>query len=253
MAKPILVANWKNHPGSLSEARALLKSLSKNSGLYKNLSVFIAPPATYFELVSLRAHSFARLASQDIPAFSSGVHTGLITSDILKSFGVRLCIIGHSEQRARGETSAEVSEKVKIALRAGITPLVCVGEKVRDTDGEHFEFLREELKSSLAGLRAKAARGIMIAYEPAWVIGKHAKDALPPVELAQSVIFLRKQLADLYGRKVAESIPILYGGSVEEDNAGVLMRETSVRGFLIGHASLRAGSFKAIANSLISK
>lgn len=253
MAKPILVANWKNHPGSLSEARWLLRGLSKNSKLYKKLSLFIASPAPYFELVSLRAKNFARLASQDIAAFSQGTSTSVITPDILKSFGVRLAILGHSERRAQGETSAEVSEKVKVALRSGIVPLVCVGEKTRDVDGEHFDFLREELKSSLSGLNVKAARQIIIAYEPAWVIGKSAKDALPPAELAQSIIFLKKQLADLYGRKVAESIPILYGGSVEPENAGALMRETYVRGFLVGHASLKAGSFKAIADSLTSK
>lgn len=253
MAKPILVANWKNHPGSLTEAKALLKRLSRDSGFYKSLALFVAPPTPYFELVSLRAKNFARLASQDIAAFSQGTYTGLLTPDILKSFGVRLAIIGHSERRAQGETSGEVSEKIKVALRSGIVPLVCIGEIERDVDGEHFDFLREELKSSLSGINAKAARGLIIAYEPAWVIGKAAKDALPPAELAQSVIFLKKQLSDLYGRKVAENIPILYGGSVEPENAHTLMRKTYIKGFLVSHASLKAESFKAIAESLISK
>ncbi len=253
MAKPILVANWKNRPGSLSEAKALLKNLSKKSRLYKNLSVFIAPPAPYFDLVSTRTKNFAKLASQDIPPLSQGTFTGMITPEILKSFGVRLAIIGHSERRLLGETSTDVSEKIKTALRSGIAPLVCIGEKNRDADGEHFEFLRDELKKSLAGLNARSAREILIAYEPAWAIGKGAKDALIPSELTQSVIFLKKQLADLYGRSVAESIPILYGGSVEGENAGSLMRETYIRGFLVGHASLSAGSFEEIAESLISK
>ncbi|KKW13875.1 MAG: Triosephosphate isomerase [Parcubacteria group bacterium GW2011_GWA2_50_10b] len=253
MAKPILVANWKNHPGSLAEAKALLKGLSKEARLYKNLSLFIAPPAPYLELAALKARNFARLACQDMAAFSQGTYTAMLTPDILKSLGVRLAIIGHSERRALGETSAQVVDKVKVALRAGIVPLVCIGEQARDVDGEHFDILREELKSSLSGLNAKTARGIIIAYEPVWVIGKSAKDALPPAELAQTVIFLKKQLSDLYGRSVAESIPILYGGAVEPENAGALMRETYIKGFLVGHASLKPESFKSIAESLLTK
>lgn len=242
MAKPILVANWKNHPGSIAEARNLLNGLAKNSKLYKNLSVFIAPPAPYFELVSGRKN-FASLAAQDLA----------LPVEILKSFGVRLAIIGHSDRRAQGESSEMVSQKIKLALKAGIVPLLCIGEKTRDADGEHFEYLREELKASLAGISAKMAREILIAYEPAWAIGKTAKDALPSAELAQSVIFLKKQLADLYGRKIADNIPILYGGSVEPENAGTLMRETYVRGFLVGHASLDRKSFEKIARSLTEK
>src|SRR3989344_9565372 len=150
MARPILIANWKNHPGSLSEARTLLRQLSRDRRVYKKLSLFIAPPFTYFELVSERLGSFGRLASQNISSLPPGNYTGQVTPDILKSFGVRLAIIGHSECRALGETSEVVSQKVKIALRSGITPLVCIGEISRDQDGEHFEFLRDELKSSLA-------------------------------------------------------------------------------------------------------
>jgi triosephosphate isomerase (TIM) len=124
MAKPVLVANWKNHPGSLDEAKSLLRDISRDSRFYKKLSLFIAPPLPYLELVSSRAGNFYKTAVQDIPLVSQGTHTGVITPDILKSFGVRLVILGHSERRALGETNAHVSLKVKIALRAGITVLV---------------------------------------------------------------------------------------------------------------------------------
>ena len=214
MAKPILVANWKNHPKSLAEAKRLLNKLSRKASVYKKTSFYIAPPLVYFESTSVRSN-FAQLASQDISSVLQGTHTGEVTPDILKSFGVRLSIIGHSERRALGETNESVSKKIKIALRAGIIPLVCIGEKARDQDGEHFEFLRNQLKSSLAGLSRKAdVSKLVIAYEPAWAISKHADDAMKPNDLSQSVIFIRKILTDLFGRKVAESIPILYGGSV---------------------------------------
>ncbi|MDO8565085.1 MAG: triose-phosphate isomerase [bacterium] len=242
MAKPILVANWKNHPNSLSEAQKLLKEMSKKRELYKKVALFIAPPQPYLESTLLRTRNFAKLASQNF-----------FSPEILKSFGVRLAIIGHSDYRALGESSEIVSQKIKLALRASIVPLVCIGESVRDVDGEHFEFLREELKSSLSGLKPLEAGKIAIAYEPIWTIGKRAKDALSAPELAESVIFIKKVLTQLFNRAVAEKIPILYGGSVEPANAGELMVGTGVRGFLVGHASLSAKSFETIAKSLLGK
>ncbi|MBI2087023.1 MAG: triose-phosphate isomerase [Candidatus Zambryskibacteria bacterium] len=250
MAKPILVANWKNHPSSPEEAKKLLKELSKKRKLFKKTTLFIAPPFTYFESVSERITGFGRLAAQNISSLPPGNYTGQVTPDILKNFGVRLCILGHSERRGFGETSEHIAKKVKAALRSGIAPLVCIGEKERDAEGEHFEFLREQLKSSLAGLNAKAAAKTAIAYEPVWAIGKSAKDAINLTELSQTVIFIKKVLADLFGRKTAEAIAILYGGSVEPDNANELMRNSGIRGFLVGHASLDAKSFNAIAESL---
>lgn len=250
----MLVANWKNHPGSLSEAKALIRQLAKDSRLYQKFSLFIAAPLPYFELISLYGRSFAHLASQDMAPLARGTYTGMITPDILKSFGVRLTILGHSERRALGETSKEVSEKVKIALRSGITPLVCVGEKTRDADGEHFEFLREQLKLSLSGLERRIdIAKLAIAYEPLWAIGKRAQDAIEPSDLSQSALFIRKVLTDMFGRALAERVPILYGGAVESVNAGTLLRGAKIRGFLVGHASLNAKSFKAVAESLISK
>ena len=254
MAKPILIANWKNHPKSLAEARALLRQLSRNSRLYKKLSLFVAPPFTYFESVSERLGNFGQLAAQNISSLPPGNYTGQVTPDILKSFGVRLAIIGHSERRGFGETSEHVAKKVKTALRSGITPLVCIGEVSRDQDGEHFEFLREQLRFSLIGLSRRAdISKLVVAYEPVWAIGKSAKDAIESVDLSQLVIFIRKVLTDMFGRKQAEHIPILYGGSVEPTNAGALLHETGIRGFLVGHASLNAKNFEVIARSLIEK
>lgn len=253
MAKPILVANWKNHPSSISEAESLIKKIIKDRALYKKLSLAIAPPAPYFELVSDRVGNFAKLASQDL-SLVSGTRTGEVTLDILKSFGVRIAIIGHSERRNLGESSEEVSQKVRLALRSGITPLVCVGEEDFDTDGEHFEFLRRQIKQSLSSLgrRADLSR-LAIAYEPAWAIGKRAKNAMSPLDLSQSVIFIRKVLVDMFTRATAESVPILYGGSVEPANAEGLFRGTGIRGFLVGHTSLEARAFRAVAETLISK
>lgn len=251
MIKPILVANWKNHPESTAKAGTLLTALSKNASIYKKINTYIAPPFTYFESTSKSIKRYASIASQDIFFTIAGTYTGAVTPDILKSFGVCLSIIGHSERRILGETNEVVRDKIKCALRSNITPLLCVGEFERDAEGNHFEFIREELRLSLEGVRRREDAGkLIIAYEPVWAIGKKAKDAIQPDDLSEMVIFIKKVLSDIFGRESAECIPILYGGSVESSNAKPILR-SGINGFLVGHASLDPKNFKAIAETLI--
>jgi len=252
MAKRILVANWKNFPDSLQQVGEILDGYSKNSSVFKKISTFIAPPLSYFESVSKRTKSFAHLASQDI-FIEKGTITGLVGADILKSFGVRLSIIGHSERRSLGETNEFVSEKIKKALKENIIPLVCVGESERDREGEYLEFIRHELRLSLAGVKRKDdAKKLIIAYEPIWAISTKAKGAIEAEDLAQMVIFIKKILTDLYGRETADRIPILYGGSVDQNNVSDFV-QTGISGFLVGRASLDSKKFSEIAKSLIKK
>lgn len=253
MAKPILVANWKNRPGSLPEAVSLLKGLSKNKELYKKINLFIAPPYTYFGEAAKAVKSFAGFASQDLFPIEKGSYTGFITPEILKSFGVKLAILGHSERRSVGETSAQVSLKARAALRAGIMPLVCVGEQIRDSEGEHFEFLREQMRSSLAGLKKNDAAKLIIAYEPVWAIGEKAKRVIDPSELAETILFIKKVLTEIFGRSSAEKVPLLYGGSVDPGNAGALLKNSGIRGFLVGRVSLSGKSFREVAEALLVK
>lgn len=250
MAKPILVANWKNYPGSLDEAKSLLKGYAKKKDIYKKTHLFIAPPTAYFE--SVAAKGVGELASQDFSSLK-GTYTGTIQAEILKSFGVRLAIVGHSERRALGESVSEVAEKAAKALKSGIVPLICFGEKVRDAEGEHFDFLRHELKALLAHIGKKDVAKVMLAYEPLWAVGSEAKGAIDPLELSQTLVFIKKVLSDLYGRKLADAVPILYGGSVDADNAGLLLRNSGAKGFLVGRASLNTESFLSIARSITEK
>lgn len=253
MAKPLLIANWKNNPKSPEEATTLLTVLSRKSLLYKKLSLFIAPPYTYFESVHKRALKFASLATQDIFFSSDGPHTGSVTPDILKAFGVKLAIIGHSERRALGETNEVVATKVKTAFMSGIVPVLCIGESERDEEGSHLQFIQDELKFSLEGIRRKEdAEKLIIAYEPVWAIGKRASEAISPTDLAEMVIFIKKTLTDIFGREAADVIPVLYGGSVDVTNAEPLYKETGIRGFLVGRASLDPKAFCEIAQALVS-
>jgi triosephosphate isomerase len=247
--KKILVANWKNHPASLSETKKLVVGLSRQAKLYKKLATIIAPPSAYLETVSGKIKSYASLGSQDLFALD-GTHTGALGVDILQSFGVKVAILGHSERRALGESDKMVSGKVRTAIKAGIMPLVCIGERVRDHEGSYFEFLSEELKHSLEGVRKNEVTKLIIAYEPIWAIGKKAKDAMQPTDLAQMLIFIKKVLTEIFGRAIAEKIPVIYGGSVESGNVEELVN-IGVKGFLVGHASLDAKQFSKIAEALI--
>ena len=246
MAKPILIANWKNLPNSLEEAKNLVKELRKRKESFKRLSLFIAPPYPYFEIVK----NFGELASQDLSLAGRGAHTGEVGVEILKSFGVRVAILGHSERRAMGEEPAEINKKVKLALKNGITPLICIGEKEKDKDGLHFEFLRQDLKSILSGISKKEISRVALAYEPVWAVGRGSKYAIGATDLRQMVLFIKKVLTDFYGRRPAEKVVILYGGAVERPSAEVLAEVPGLRGFLIGHESLNAKGLAEIAEAL---
>ncbi|MHB1330474.1 MAG: triose-phosphate isomerase family protein [Minisyncoccota bacterium] len=249
--KLILIGNWKNHPSSLKETTSLLNNLSKRSKSFKKLATFIAVPLSYIESASKKIGKFASLGSQDIFFTDGGTYTGVVTPDILKSFGVKLAIVGHSERRLLGESNQVVAEKAKTALKAGIIPVVCVGEADHDAEGNYFEFLREQLRASLEGVRRKDdAHKLIIAYEPIWAIGKKGKGAMDPLELSQMVIFIKKVLTETFGRDLADKIPILYGGSVDPLNAERLIKETGIRGLLVGRASLDAKNFAEIAEAI---
>jgi triosephosphate isomerase (TIM) len=251
MAKSILVANWKNNPDSVSSAENIVRGLAKKSALFKKLNLYIAPPVVYLEVVTGRKGSFAQLGIQDLATATRPTETGSLTVPMIKNLGVRLAILGHSERRALGESDENVRDKVKLALRSSITPLVCVGEKVRDDDGNHLELLKQQIKHSLEGIKREEARKIMLAYEPVWAIGTEAKGAITPEDLAESLIFIKKILSDIFGREVGSKIPILYGGSVDAVSAELLASVQGVRGFLVGRASLDPKTFVSIAETLV--
>lgn len=249
--KMILVGNWKNHPNSIKEAKNILNGLTRRSKIFKKLSTYIAPPSAYMDLVSSKVRGLGGLASQDIFHTTSGTYTGTTSAEMLKGFGIRLSIVGHSERRKLGETNQMVSEKLRVALKSGITPLLCVGEDVHDAEGGYFEVLREQIKSSLDGIKkGEEAKKLIVAYEPVWAIGDRADKAMEPLELSQMVIFIRKVLTEAFGRKVADHIPVLYGGSVDDTNAESLVLNTGINGFLVGRASLNPEMFAKIAQAL---
>ncbi len=173
-------------------------------------------------------------------------HTGDVSGTMLRNAGADFVIIGHSERRAGGDTDALVRAQLERATAAGLAPILCIGELERTRDADHFSFVEEQLNAALKNIPKNTLKKLVVAYEPVWAIGKSAQDAMKPSDLHEMSIFIRKMLTELLDRPMAVRIPVLYGGSVEPDNAAQLLKEGAVSGFLVGHASVSSDSFVAI-------
>lgn len=249
MRKPVIAGNWKMYKllGEAVETAQALKGLVANAS---QCEVVIAPVFTALKSVADRLEgSNVKIAAQNCAVENEfGAHTGEISPTMLKDIGCSHVIIGHSERRQfYGETDQSINKKAKSAVAAGLTAIVCVGEMLADREGGNAEpVVRGQLAISLEGLTVSDMERIIIAYEPVWAIGT-GKNATP--EQAQEMHgYIRRTVAEMHGNDVADSMRILYGGSVKPDNIKELMSRDDVDGALVGGASLDAESFARIVN-----
>lgn len=246
--KLLVVANWKMNPETAERAEEIFKETEKGALEIKNVKVVVCPPFVYLsDLEKLNAGRVV-LGAQDMFWEEAGSFTGEISSKMLKKEGY--VILGHSERRELGETDDMVAKKVTAALKAGLCPILCIGEKVRDTHGEYLHFLRAQIKNSLEKISKRLLTKIIIAYEPVWAIGKSDEEAMKPGDIHETSLFIRKVLADIYDQKQAVSIPILYGGSVSHNNAKDIITDGEVQGLLVGRESLNPKKFGELLKSL---
>ncbi len=229
------------------EARALSLLLRRKLRGLSGVDVFIAPPATMLaEVSSVLESSPIQVGSQTVSAHADGQHTGEVSALMLKDAGASFVIVGHSEQRASGDSDAVVHSQLERVIAAGLAPVLCIGEEGRSHDADYFSFIEEQLNAALRNVPKNLLKKLIVAYEPVWAIGKSAEQAMKPADLQEMVIFIRKMLASLIGREAALKVPVLYGGSVDAENAMPLIKEGGVNGFLVGRASAHADSFLAI-------
>lgn len=246
--KAIVVTNWKMHPATMREAKRLFEATKKAADAAKGASVVVAPPAIFLrELSALYRGKKIAFAVQHAHPESVGAHTGEISLAQVKDARAQYAIIGHAECRARGETNDEVRRKVVSALSLKLTPILCIGEKVRTQSGEHFEFVREQIRTALLEIAPAHIAKMLIAYEPVWAIG--TSHAMPPREMHEMSIFIRKMVVEFAG-DAGHKVRILYGGSVDEKNAGAMLREGDIRGFLVGRASVNAQEFSVLLQAI---
>ncbi|MFT4567291.1 MAG: triosephosphate isomerase [Saprospiraceae bacterium] len=246
--KRIAAANWKMNT-TVSEGVALMTELLSHS-LDSDSTVVICAPSTHLHALSnIEKTGNIHLGAQNIYPKKSGAYTGEVSSDMIQSVGADHVVIGHSERREYfNESNSFLAEKLRITLDDGLTAIFCCGEglEIRKA-GNHVAHVVKQLEESFANFSAEEIAKIVIAYEPIWAIGT-GETASP--EQAQAMhLAIRDFLKSSYGNEVAETIPILYGGSVKPANAKEIFGQADVDGGLVGGASLKAESFAAIVNS----
>jgi len=242
MTNLYLIGNWKQH-GS----RAAIQAFSEQWALAANprLRVAIAPPFSYLQAFG-EALPECHLAAQDCSVHAHGAFTGEVSADMLAELGCQFVLVGHSERRQyHGETDELIADKLVAAQAAGVTPVLCVGEQraARET-GEQDDVVRAQLRLALA----KAQTNLLIAYEPVWAIGTGL--TATPDQANEMHAMIRLEVESLLG--ASQVTPILYGGSVNSENADALFACPNVDGALVGGASLEAASFLAIAQSALN-
>ena len=244
MRRKLVAGNWKMN-GSLAANAALVAGIKE--GLPADVcDVAVCVPAPYLAQVQgAVAGSAVALGAQDMSAHASGAFTGEVSAAMLQEFGVQYVILGHSERRAyHGESDAAVAAKTVAALKAGLVPVVCVGETLEQREaGQTNEIVGGQLDVVLAALSVEEAARIVVAYEPVWAIGT-GKTATP--EMAQEVHAMLRARLGAKSAAAAAKVRILYGGSMKPDNAEQLLAMADIDGGLIGGAALKAADFLAI-------
>ena len=246
--RPLLAGNWKMHRTVL-EAYHLVTEIGKCAAGLDDRDVILAPPFTAIHKVAeVLKGSDVEVAAQNVCWEEEGAFTGEISPKMLKSAGATAVIIGHSERRQIFHEDHEIiNKRLKGALKFELMPIFCIGETLEERESNKtFEVLEEQLKKGLAGISFEDMEKTVVAYEPVWAIGT-GKTATK--EQAQEVhAFIRKLLAEMFEKDIADSVRILYGGSVKPDNVDELMAQPDIDGALVGGAALDAESFCRIIN-----
>lgn len=251
MRDRIIVANWKMEPARRSAVVALALGTVEAANNLKRTAVVICPPFVHIaETARALERSAILLGAQDVFWESRGAHTGEVSPAMIAEYGAKYVIIGHSERRALGENDEAVNLKTRTALSAGLRPILCIGESVRDEQGEYASFVRAQLECALVEVSKQKAGQLIIAYEPIWAVGEKAVMAAHPAIVREMGIFIRRVLVDLFGRTTGEHIPILYGGSVDAKNAASYVNDARMNGLLVGRISLSMAKFKKVAQSV---
>ena len=244
MRTPIIAGNWKMHksPGDAVMFVSGLRTALKD---WNGVEVVVAPPFVALVPVSeaLKGSKIG-VAAQNVHWETAGAYTGEVSPPMLKDAGCRYVIIGHSERRTMfGETDQTVNKKVKAALKAGLKPILCIGERLEETEaGKTEEVVTRQIKGALAGVNY--SESLVIAYEPVWAIG--TGKAATGAQANDTIKLIRSTLAALYGKEPSQSIRIQYGGSVTATNIGEFASQPEIDGALVGGASLKAAEFLSI-------
>jgi triosephosphate isomerase (TIM) len=248
MRRPVIAGNWKMYK-TQAETRAFFDGFKPLVPNATHCEIVIAPPFTSLTAAVESARGSAiSIAAQNCDWHAEGAYTGEISTRMIVDTGSRGVIVGHSERRQYfGETDESVNRKVKAALEAGLTPIVCIGESLAEREANLTQaVLKRQFEGGLAALTGAEFSRILLAYEPVWAIGT-GRTATP--EIASDAHRFIRELADArFTSERASALRILYGGSVKPDNIRGLMAQVEIDGALVGGASLDPQSFASIVN-----
>ena len=254
MRKKIIAANWKMNM-TVSEAAAFLDSFLLEIGGENHADIVIVPPFTAIPKVSERLNSVpnVKVGAQNMSPHKSGAFTGEISAGMLRDLFVHFVVLGHSERRSLfGETDAVVNQKVRAAIDASLTPIVCIGETLAERDaGKVEQVLETQLRGSLAGISPEEIEEIVLAYEPIWAIGTGRTAS--PEQAQETHAFIRETIKVIANDEAAKRVRIQYGGSVKPDNAATLMSQPDIDGALVGGASLDPRAFAQIVKASLAE
>ena len=245
--KPMMAGNWKmnlNHLEAIALVQKLAFSLTEQQ--LDEVEVVVLPPFTDLRSVQTLVDADAMpitYGGQDLSPEDSGAFTGDVSGAMLAKLGCSYVTVGHSERREyHAETDELVNAKVKAALKHDIAPILCIGEKLEVREaGTHVEYTTDQLIAGLKGLKTEQVSKVVVAYEPVWAIGTGR--VATPVDAQEVCGAIRAKLAEKYGQEIADSVRILYGGSVKSGNIGDLVKQDDIDGALVGGASLDAEEF----------
>lgn len=251
--KPLMAGNWKsnlNHQEAVVLVQKLAWTLQDKKHDFEKSEVVVIPPFTDIRGVQTLVdgdHLAIGYGAQDVSEHDGGAYTGEIAASMLSKLGCTYVVVGHSERREyHGESDALVNTKAAKTLAAGMTPIVCVGEglEVRQS-GEHVAHTLAQIDGSLAGFSAEQVASLVVAYEPVWAIG--TGEVATPEDAQEVCAAIRGRVAETWSADAADSLRILYGGSVKAANIAAIMAKSDVDGALVGGASLQAEEFAGIA------
>jgi len=251
MRKPIVIGNWKMNK-TAEQATLLVADLLPELQKIKDVDCVVCPPFTALMVVSQMVNNTGiGVGAQDMYWESAGAFTGEVAPQMVKEF-CQFVILGHSERRTLlGETDEMVNRKVKSAVANTLIPIICVGESLKENEtGQTREVVERQIKKGLEGVTKNQLESLIIAYEPVWAIGT---GRAATKEDAQRVIgsIIRKLLSSIYGDETAQLIRILYGGSVNGQNAAEYFLMPDIDGALVGGASLKAPDFLSIVKAAV--
>lgn len=245
MGKKLIVANWKMH-FTVGEASLFLNKLQEKVPAQRTVEVVLCPNTLTLQSLSLQVDRRKfKLGAQNIYFKDEGAFTGEVSASMLRGVA-SYTLVGHSERRhIFGETDKIAAHKMQAALRNNLKPILCVGEtKHERVDGETAHVLHAQVTAGLANVTSEEIAQVAIAYEPVWAIG--TGDFAKADDAMQACKLIRKHVDALFGKKAAENVPILYGGSVDAGNAGAYLAAEGIDGLLVGGTSLQADAFATI-------